>query len=284
MVLENFLKKLSPHNNLVWILNIGTELTLGSVVNTNGSWLAKKFTVLGYNIKRIIIVPDNFQDIKDEVLRAINNGIGIVLTTGGLGPTYDDSTASHIAGALGLRLLLNKKALEIVKERHGLWGEELTPAREKQAWLPEGSEPIYNPVGTAPGFILENKNTIVISLPGVPREMKVMFEKYIEPWLRENSKRHFIEKELIIKGVTESTIAPIIEKMAKKWKTAYIKSHPKITEEGESIIRIQIVISGDNAEKTQEDSKKILEELKEQLRGFGEIISADKERDTKNIF
>jgi len=278
--LDDFLKKLTPYNSLVWVLNIGTELTLGSVVNTNGSWLAKKFTVLGYTINRIIIVPDNFQDIKDELLRAINHGIGIVLTTGGLGPTYDDGTASHIASALGLRLSLNKKALEIVKERHRLWGEEITPSREKQAWLPEGSEPIYNPVGTAPGFILKYNKTIIISLPGVPREMKDMFEKYIEPWLRKNSKKHFIEKELIIKGVTESTIAPIIEKMAKKWKTAYIKSHPKITEEGESIIKIQIVISGDDAEKTKKDSEKILNELEEKLKEFGEIISANKERDT----
>ncbi len=251
----------NPKNNNVWILNIGTELLMGVTVNTNASWIARKLAFLGYNIKRIIVVPDTEDDVKDEIKRGINKNAGLIITTGGLGPTYDDNTAKFISNALNRKLEKNKEAYQMVLEKYRAMGEQLTPYREKMAFLPEGSQPIPNDVGTAPGFVLCEQDTLIISFPGVPREMKSIFENYIEPALKKISNRILIDERIVIKGIKESSLAPIVEYLAKKYLNAYIKSHPKGYESDNPVIELQITVTTRN----KEEGIKLIEEIKREL-------------------
>jgi molybdenum cofactor synthesis domain-containing protein len=142
------------------IICIGNELLIGKVKDTNGYYLAKQATTLGANVKRVTVI----QDIVEEIAKTINEAIArkpqFIVTTGGLGPTFDDITLQGIAKALNRKLEVNPKALAMVKQRteeyvkkRGLPTEiELTPPRVKMATLPEKTEIVTNPIGTAPGM------------------------------------------------------------------------------------------------------------------------------------
>jgi len=166
------------------VLNLGTELAMGVTVNTNGSWLARRLTLLGFTVKRIVVVRDEEGEAVGELRRMLSE-CALVVTTGGLGPTHDDMTARFVALAAGRELEVSAEALEMVREAHAKRGEELTEARAKQALMPRGAVPIRNDVGTAPGFYLcLEGGAMVVSLPGPPREMQPMFERSVEPLLR----------------------------------------------------------------------------------------------------
>lgn len=228
------------------IINIGTELTLGVTINTNGAWLASRLTRLGFLVRKIVVVRDDEKDVVEELHKGLEF-FGLIITTGGLGPTYDDKTSYFISRALGTKLELNELALELVKKAHQARGEDLNEVRIKQAYLPEKAIPISNSVGTAPGFYLcTERNTLIISLPGPPRELKPMFEMNVEPMLRGYTGLEYVEDYYELKGVTESSIAKVIEEVAKKYPFLYLKSHPKIDDKGESVIQIQISLFTDN--------------------------------------
>jgi nicotinamide-nucleotide amidase len=248
-----------------WIINIGTELLMGVTVNTNGSWIARKLVANGITTDRMIVVPDREDDVVEEIRRGIGKGVGLIVTTGGLGPTYDDSTAKFVGKALGRSMERNEEAYKMVEEKYRNMGEKMTPEREKMAVLPKDSVPIPNKVGTAPGFMVCNGKTLIISFPGVPDEMKSMFEEHVEPLLRSFTRKKLYEERITIKGIKESSLAPIVNKLAKTFLNAYIKSHPKGREGGNPVIELQISVITDNdneAEKTiQEVKKKLWEEL-----------------------
>ncbi|WP_243671120.1 molybdopterin-binding protein [Vulcanisaeta sp. JCM 16161] len=154
-----------------WIISIGNELLIGKTVNTNAAWLARKLTLLGYDVRRIITVPDNEEDEVEVFRDAIRRGVRVVISTGGLGPTFDDRTSEYLAKALNRKYVINDDALRLVIETFKSRGLELTEPRLKQAKMPEGARPLPNPVGTAPGIWVEEGNTVIIALPGVPAEM-----------------------------------------------------------------------------------------------------------------
>ncbi len=243
---------------------------MGVVVNTNGSWIARRLTSLGFYVDRIIVVRDSRSDVEEEVRRAVEKRIKLLVTTGGLGPTYDDSTASFIASALNRKLVLNKNALELVKKKYESMGVELTSARLKQAYMPEGARVIPNPVGTAPGFIVEMGDTIIVSLPGVPREMKKMFEEYVEKEISRITGYRVASAWLVIRGAEESSIAEIIEEKAREHPEAYIKTHPIVLEDGSFYIRLQVSTASKNYREAEEKARSIALDVKKELckRGF----------------
>jgi nicotinamide-nucleotide amidase len=251
------------------ILNIGTELTLGVTINTNGSWLARKLTYLGFQVKRITVVRDDEEDVVEEMRRGLDK-YGLIITTGGLGPTYDDSTSLFVAKALGVDLALNEQALAMVREAHRARGEELNEARIKQAMLPRGARPIYNRVGTAPGFYFCTRNkALIVSLPGPPRELQPMFEGEVEPMLRGLTGLEYLEDFIEFRGLTESSIAKIIERVAKENPSVYIKTHPRLSDKGESIIQVQLSTHTNDVARARMllefIKKKLLESINEEI-------------------
>lgn len=222
---------------VVEIISIGNELLIGKTASTNTQWLAKRITSLGGHVRRIGIVGD----ASDEISQILKNSLGrkpsLVITTGGLGPTFDDMTLKAIAGALKTPLNINEEALKMVKEKYrqheAAIGRkiELTPARLKMATLPEGAKPLRNPIGTAPGVLLVVGKSKIIALPGVPKEMEAIFEGSVEPLVREMAGNAFVcEKSLKATEIMESDVAPLIDETMRNNPRVYIKSHPKISE------------------------------------------------------
>ncbi|MEM2609951.1 MAG: molybdopterin-binding protein, partial [Candidatus Bathyarchaeia archaeon] len=166
------------------IICVGNELLIGKTLNTNAQWLAKRATSLGVTLKRITVVGDDVDEIACAVREALGRKPRFIITTGGLGPTFDDKTLEGIAKAINRRLELNEKALEMVRKKYEEYAKarkinaiEMTAHRIKMAQLPEGAEPLPNPVGTAPGVLVRIGGTDLIALPGVPSEMEAIFDE-----------------------------------------------------------------------------------------------------------
>lgn len=262
---DMMLRGCRPKNVEAEVLNIGTELTLGVTVNTNGSWLAKKLTQLGFTVRRIVVVADKEEDVIEELTNA-DGRYGLVVTTGGLGPTYDDRTSEIVAKAFGLRLSLHSEALRVVETAYSMRGEKMSEAAIKQALLPLGAEPIPNPTGTAPGFLLcTNRNTLIISLPGPPREMQPMFENYVEPLLRRLSGLAYYEAFVEVKKVREASVAKGIEAVARRHPRAYIKSHPDVLQNGTPLLRLQVSAFACSIDEAKRIVEEALEDLKKEV-------------------
>ena len=246
----------------VWIINIGTELTIGRIVNTNGSWLARELTLRGAKVKRIIVVPDEEEEVVSTIREALKNA-KIIITTGGLGPTPDDRTIEFIAKALGRKLVLHPDALRMVREKYEEKGLEISEERKKMAILPEGGIPIPNPVGTAPGLHIAVNDVQLFALPGVPKEMMAMFKSYvlktIEPLI---PPRCIVEEGITVTGYPESELAPLLKIVGRKYPLAYIKSHPKGGELKEPIVEIKVMVSSPSCEDARKKAQEILDEFK----------------------
>jgi molybdenum cofactor synthesis domain-containing protein len=217
------------------IICVGNELLIGKTMNTNAHWLAKRVTSLGLSARRIMVVGDDVNEISDVIREAIQRSPDFILTSGGLGPTFDDVTLEGLSKGLGRRLQKNDKALRMVREKYRKYVEEgrmkrveLTPPRVKMAKLPQGAEPLPNPVGTAPGVLVATDSLTIMALPGVPSEMKAIFDESALPILKKAAgDTIFFETSIEATGVMESELAPFIARVMHDNPYVYIKSHPK---------------------------------------------------------
>ncbi len=233
------------------IISVGYELLDGRVVNTNASWLAGQISSLGGKVSRITAVGDDVGEISSAIMEAMKRGADWIITSGGLGPTYDDMTLQGVAKATRRKLVLNKKALEMIRRRYEelaregvVESPELTPPRMKMAMLPRGAKPLENEVGTAPGVLLRSRRSWIICLPGVPSELQDIFLKRVRPLLEGRIKKVVTADRWIhLRGVPESDLAPRIDKLRSKAPEVYIKSHPE-KREGTSFIRVYLKAVG----------------------------------------
>ena len=165
------------------IICVGTELLLGDVVNTNAAFIAKGLAAIGINVYHHTVVGDNPERLEKSLNDAFLNS-DIVITTGGLGPTYDDLTKETIAAHFGKKLVLDQKSLDAIESYYRKSNRVMTDNNRKQAMMPEGCTILYNPNGTAPGCIIEENGKIAVMMPGPPREMKPMFEGDVTTYLQ----------------------------------------------------------------------------------------------------
>ena len=138
----------------VELINTGSELMLGRVLNTHAQWLGRQLSDLGYRLVRQVAVPDTGADIQQAVREALGRA-RIVIVTGGLGPTSDDLTRQLIAELLGKKLVMDERALGEIQEFFRIRNRPMTPNNEVQALAPDGAIVLYNPNGTAPGLAME---------------------------------------------------------------------------------------------------------------------------------
>jgi len=193
------------------IIMIGTELLLGQIVDTNASYLARKLAQIGFELYRKTTIGDNENRISEAIQRACSRS-DVVITSGGLGPTVDDKTRSAIATATGHQLVLDKNLLKFIENFFKKRGRELGENNKRQAFIPKDAIPIQNPVGTAPGFIVNHQETFVISLPGVPHELEHLTENTVLPFLQRQFSIKTLIKTRVLKtaGVGESNIDRLI--------------------------------------------------------------------------
>ena len=189
------------------IVAIGSELLLGQIVDTNSAWMAQRLTALGVNLYFKSVVGDNPGRMKEVIARAVERA-DIVITSGGIGPTQDDLTREIVAEVTGRKLIQDAGMLEQVEEHFLRRGRTMTPNNIRQSYMPEGAIPIKNPNGTAPSFVVEDPRAVIFSLPGVPVEMKWLFENEVEPYLRKkfNLAEVIHYRVLKIVGIGESAV------------------------------------------------------------------------------
>jgi nicotinamide-nucleotide amidase len=162
------------------VLTIGDELLRGEIVDSNKSFLSDRLLGLDVETYFHTSVRDEPDDMRDAFVRAIDRS-DVVLVSGGLGPTRDDLTTEVLAETVGRKLFLDKGALEALRAFFANVGREMAQNNEKQAWFPEGADVLENPVGTAPGFMIEERGTLVFCMPGVPRELYKMMDEQVLP-------------------------------------------------------------------------------------------------------
>ena len=227
------------------IISIGDELLIGQVINTNASWIAQKLNLVGISIKQITVVSDEKQHIK-EAIDLASSRAEIILITGGLGPTNDDITKITLCEYFDCELVFDYWAFGDIEELFGQRGLPVTEINKKQAELPEKCFPIRNTCGTAPGMWFDQNGKIIISMPGVPFEMKPMMEDFIIPKLQEHFKLpNIFHKTILTQGVGESflseTIADWENSLPSHIKLAYLPSP--------GIVRLRL--SGQGIDKAQ---------------------------------
>jgi len=189
------------------IITIGTEILLGEILDTNARYLARQLRQVGIDLYRTTTIGDNGQRIARAIQHSLDH-CDIVLTTGGLGPTIDDPTREAVASALGVTTEFLPELWEQIQARFQRFGRQPTENNRRQAYIPQGAIPIENPVGTAPAFIAKVGKQVVISLPGVPREMEYLMEHTILPYLKQYFQLSGIIKARVIHtvGIGESLI------------------------------------------------------------------------------
>jgi len=216
------------------IISFGNELLIGHTLDTNSHWIAKHLTRLGWTLERVTQLRDSLDSIESGVRGSLKRNPSVLITIGGLGPTHDDMTLAGISRAIDKPMRLNREALQLVKDHYRRLenNPKLTKYRTKMATLPQGSAPLPNPVGTAPGVKIQRSSTTLFSLPGVPSEMKAIFRASIIPYLESFNTTRPKEVEIKITGIIESALAPILDQARKIYPKLYFKSHPRGRETG----------------------------------------------------
>lgn len=193
------------------ILTIGTELLLGEIIDTNSSYIARLLRDHGVNLFYTATVGDNKARIAEAIQQAMSRA-EIIITTGGLGPTIDDDTREAVAKAAGVETEFREDLWQEVVDRFAAYGKVPTDNNKRQAYVPQGSIAVHNPVGTAPAFIVEIEHNAIICLPGVPREMEYLLHHEVLPYLQARYDLRGMIKARVIKtaGVGESQIDALI--------------------------------------------------------------------------
>lgn len=195
------------------ILAIGTELLLGATIERNGAWLGQRLARIGVPVLHKSIVRDDVPAIGDALEAALRR-TGMVLCTGGLGPTRDDVTKLAVANVFGRELAVDVDWLEVVRERFRRRGLDMPEVNRTQAEVPAGARLLPNDRGTAPGIILETAIGTAILLPGVPHEMQWLAERFVIPYLIERGLARaspVISRTLRTTGISESAIAERVD-------------------------------------------------------------------------
>ncbi|RCV65549.1 putative nucleotide-utilizing enzyme [Methanophagales archaeon] len=225
------------------IINIGDELLRGDIADTNSFWLAKMLFSHGVTVTKIMVVGDDEDEIS-EALKSCNSDF--VFVSGGLGPTHDDVTREGVAKGVGKSLTRNKEAERILTAKYGLTGILL-----KMADMPIGSEVIGNPIGTAPGFKVDN----VIVMPGVPEELRGMFEPIASSFRDDNA---IMVEEWVLTDKPEHEILDVLNEAVRTFTDVTIGSYPYLTGDGQTYkVRIKLVSRDTD---TLKRAKKWLEE------------------------
>ena len=192
------------------IIAVGTEILLGNIANTDAQMLSQSLSTLGINVFWHTVVGDNPQRLR-EALDIARHRADIILTTGGLGPTYDDLTKQTICDAFGQKLVLHEDILEDIRAFYQAALHVPMPENNtQQAELPEGCTVFDNPVGTAPGCAFQEGSVHVLMLPGPPHECETMLHRWVEPYLRALSSEVIVSHDIMTFGMGESSVDQIL--------------------------------------------------------------------------
>lgn len=247
--------------NKAEIISIGDELLIGQVVNSNASWMGEQLFLNGFTLQWVTTIGDNEEDIHNAIQIAVQRA-QFVFLTGGLGPTADDLTKPALANFFHVDLKFNPDAFHQIEELFALRGFSVTERNRLQAMLPSNCKPIKNRNGTAAGMWFEHNGSIIVSMPGVPFEMKPMFSEQILPALKQTyPSLTYRFKTIMTSGAGESFLADIIqqweESLPSHFKLAYLPQP--------GIVRLRLGGYGTEPAQVEKELEKLSVELKDLL-------------------
>lgn len=241
------------------ILTIGDEILIGQIVNTNSVWIAQQLNLIGVKVVHMSSVSDD----KSAIIKAFDDAASradFIFITGGLGPTKDDITKKTFTEYFNTILEINETVLSTVRGFFEKRNRELTELNRQQALVPRGCFVIENKNGTAPGMWMKKNNTVFISMPGVPYEMKAMMSEIVLPKIKsENKLPHIYHKTVLTQGLGESFLAEKIE----AWEDNLINKNIKLAYLPQpGMVRLRLSASGDHMEVLIKNVEEEIENLK----------------------
>ena len=254
-----------------FIITIGDELLIGQTIDTNSAWMGAELSAMGFDVSRITSVHDR----RDDIMYALDEAHGkadVVLITGGLGPTSDDITKQTLCEYFGTKMVSDPVVLKMIEEMIGRRGMQMNDNNRRQAEVPESCTVLLNAAGTAPGMWFEKENTIYISMPGVPNEMKYIMNEHVLPKLNKRFRSQvIIHKNIMTYGTFEAKLAEILTSfesgLPSSIKLAYLPSS--------GVIKLRITAMGANAGELAEQINLQVKKLYETIPEF--IYAEDEE-------
>lgn len=252
------------------IITIGDELLIGQTVDTNSAWLGAELSNLGFDVYRSTSIHDRKEDILEALAEAETRS-DVVLITGGLGPTSDDITKQTLCEYFNTRLVMNDRVLGMIRQMLSKRSFPLNENNRKQAEVPDGCLVLENQTGTAPGMWFEKNNTVFVSMPGVPHEMKHLMNVYVLPELRKRyTSQAIVHRNIMTYGTFEAKLAEMLTDfeagLPHNIKLAYLPAS--------GIIKLRLTGTGTNVDQVQKDVNTQVEKL---YRIIPEYIYAENE-------
>ncbi len=255
------------------LINIGDELLIGQVVNTNAAWMGEQLTARGISLQQVQVIPDEAEAIRRTLRRAMDES-DVVLLTGGLGPTKDDITKKVLADFFGTELVFSQRVYEHYTRLSERFGREVKEEmRRAQSMMPASADLLHNAMGVAPGMWFEQEGRVVVSMPGVPAEMKYIMEKEVLPRLQARMNGELILYRVLCTAVTgEPDVAARLEdfenRLSPNMNLAYL---PRL-----GGVRLRLTARASvRSEKEREDLERQLDEgIREMARLLGDVVYA----------
>ncbi len=251
------------------ILTIGTELLIGQTIDTNSAWMGSQLNALGIQISRVVSIADDHEMIVDA-LTNMSEEADYVFVTGGLGPTKDDITKTAIATFLSVDQYFEESIYKRIELFFKQLGRPLSPLHREQCYFPEGTQFLENALGTAPGMLFATEQCKIVSMPGVPYEMKSIFTTGLLPMLKEEAKHlNYFHTMIQTAGLPESSVAeliqPTIDQMPEGMEVAYLPST--------GVVKLRISARGSKAKQSVEEYvDKIASILGDYIFGYDEDL------------
>ncbi len=260
------------------LITIGEELLIGQVIDTNSAWLGQKLNELGIKVMKRVSVPDN-PDLIAQAFNLCMSHYDIIISTGGLGPTSDDNTKEMLCKLFDSELIEDRETVEHIKQFFANRGLSLSEVNRRQGWVPNKATIMHNELGTAPGLYFHEGKTHVFALPGVPFEMKNLFENKVTTHLKMYlAKGTVIHETITVSGIGESFLSDKIrtweENIPEDISLAYLPSP--------GLIRLRLSMSINYEEKGRTQLKKLFQELRPQVEEF--FMSDRDERAHETLF
>jgi molybdenum cofactor synthesis domain-containing protein len=256
----------------VEVVSTGDEILFGRIVDTNSAWIARRAAELGARLRRITSVGDDLDEISEVLREVVGRSPDLILFTGGLGPSEDDLTVEAIGLTLGRDVVFDQGAVERIRRRYEERGIRSTARGERMARVVDGSRALENLVGMATGMELVEGGSTIMTFPGVPSEMKAMFNAYAAPLIEGGTTSRFAANTVVARVVFRDFF-PVYRRMQVDYPDVYIKNAATPPEAPEERLRVKditvdVVVEGGS----REESEGVLEEvLAEFDRRLGEV-------------
>ena len=245
------------------VLNIGNELLSGKTINTNANWLSKKLSSIGSTITLHITIPDEQESIINNLDILFSTQIDLIICTGGLGVTDDDITRDVIFSYFGSNEVFDKDYWAFLENKFLKFGYSLPDSNKSQAVSPDNGKVFSNPIGSARGLIYEKNNITLMVLPGVPSEMKAMFNSTISPWVEEKIDSKIFQINIRTTGIPESILFEKVKNIDLEENYHNIGYYP-------SVYGVDVRIAGEDLEKIEKLKDHIWENINEYIYEIGD--------------